>query len=356
MTSGFRQGLNVVLRALAAGGVTHVALEDPGPTEHDRIAARAGLVGVPVPVDGRGLDVEALAATPAQAVVVTPAHQCPTGVLLAPERRHALVEWAAATGGIVLEDDYDAEFRYDRQPVGSLQGLAPADVVAMGTVSKTLASGLRLGWMVVPPALRAAVLDEKLLTGRGAPALDQLALAALVESGRYDRHVRRMRATYAGRRRALVGALAAAAPAVTLTGLDAGCHGVLRLPDGVGEREVVAAAATRCAVLRHEPVPRRRDHRAGRAGHRVRQRARAPHRPRDRGPRRGGQRARRLIAASTVGTAPGLCRATWATPSRKSTAPVASRTTVPSWPSMASAPDSTETISSCHDVAQAANR
>ena len=245
VTSGFRQGLNVVLRALATGGVTHVALEDPGPTEHDRIAARAGLVPVPVAVDERGLDVDALAATPAQAVVVTPAHQCPTGVLLAPARRHALVEWAVATGGVVLEDDYDAEFRYDRQPVGSLQGLAPDRVVAMGTVSKTLASGLRLGWMVVPPTLRRAVLDEKLLTGRGAPALDQLALAALVESGRYDKHLRRMRAIYGDRRRVLVEALTADAPSVELTGLDAGCHGVLRLPAGVGEAEVVDGAASR---------------------------------------------------------------------------------------------------------------
>ncbi len=245
VTSGFRQGLNVVLRALAAGGVTHVALEDPGPTEHDRIAARAGLIPVPVTVDDRGLDVDALAATPAQAVVVTPAHQCPTGVLLAPERRHALVAWAATTGGVVLEDDYDAEFRYDRQPVGSLQGLAPERVVAMGTVSKTLASGLRLGWMVVPPALRAAVLDEKTLTGRGAPALDQLALAALVESGRYDKHLRRMRSIYGDRRRVLVEALAADAPSLELTGLDAGCHGVLRLPAGVGETDVVDGAASR---------------------------------------------------------------------------------------------------------------
>ena len=219
--------------------------EDPGPAEHDRIVARAGLVPVSVAVDERGLDVTALAATPARAVVVTPAHQCPTGVLLAPERRHALVEWAVTTGGVVLEDDYDAEFRYDRQPVGSLQGLAPDRVVAMGTVSKTLASGLRLGWMVVPPALRRPILEEKSLTGRGAPALDQLALAALVESGRYDKHLRRMRAIYGDRRRVLVEALAADAPGVELTGLDAGCHGVLRLPAGVGEADVVAAAAER---------------------------------------------------------------------------------------------------------------
>ena len=169
VTSGFRQALNVVLRALATVGVTHVALEDPGPTEHDRIVARAGLVPVSVAVDERGLDVAALAATPSRAVVVTPAHQCPTGVLLAPERRHALVEWAVTTGGVVLEDDYDAEFRYDRQPVGSLQGLAPDRVVAMGTVSKTLASGLRLGWMVVPPALRRPILDEKSAHRAGRP-------------------------------------------------------------------------------------------------------------------------------------------------------------------------------------------
>lgn len=245
VTAGFRQGLNIVLRALAGAGTTHVALEDPGPRESVAVVERCGQVAVPVPVDDRGIDVAALAATRARAVVLTPAHQCPTGVVLAPERRHALVAWAERVDGVILEDDYDAEFRYDRQPVGSLQGLAPDRVVAMGSVSKTLAPALRMGWMVVPPALLPAVLEEKLLAGRGAPGLDQVALARLIESGRFDKHLRRMRATYDGRRSVLVEALAEHAPGVELSGLAAGCHAVLPLPPGASEPAVVAEARAR---------------------------------------------------------------------------------------------------------------
>jgi GntR family transcriptional regulator / MocR family aminotransferase len=245
VTAGFRQGLNIVLRALAGTGTTHVALEDPGPLESAAVVERCGQVAVPVPVDDRGIDVAALAATRARAVVLTPAHQCPTGVVLAPERRHALVAWAERVDGVILEDDYDAEFRYDRQPVGSLQGLAPDRVVAMCSVSKTLAPALRLGWMVVPPAILPAVLEEKLLAGRGAPGLDQVALARLVESGRFDKHLRRMRVVYDGRRSALVEALAEHAPGVELSGLAAGCHAVVPLPVEASEAAVVAEARAR---------------------------------------------------------------------------------------------------------------
>ena len=259
VTAGFRQGLNVVLRALAATGTTHVALEDPGPLETAAVVERCGQVAVPVPVDDRGIDVSALAATRARAVVITPAHQCPTGVVLAPERRHALVAWAERVDGVILEDDYDAEFRYDRQPVGSLQGLAPDRVVAMGSVSKTLAPALRLGWMVVPPTILPVVLEEKLLAGRGAPGLDQVALARLVESGRFDKHLRRMRAVYDGRRSALVEALAEHAPGVELGGLAAGCHAVVPLPAGASEPAVVAEARARgvgvYGISRYRVVP-----------------------------------------------------------------------------------------------------
>jgi GntR family transcriptional regulator / MocR family aminotransferase len=246
---GFRQGLNVVLRALAQHGVGVVALEDPGPIDHDTIAQRAGMTAVHVPVDDRGIDVEALVRTAARAVVVTPAHQCPTGVLLAPERRHALVEWARRVDGYVIEDDYDAEFRYDRQPVGSMQGLAPDRVIAMGSVSKTLAPALRLGWIVSPPELIDRIGVEKQLLGRGAPALDQLALAVMIESGRFDRHLRHMRSVYGNRRDTLVAAIAEHAPGVVVTGLAAGCHAVLRLPAGVAEHEVVATARERSVGL-----------------------------------------------------------------------------------------------------------
>jgi len=247
--AGFRYGLNLVLRALLAGGVTTVAVENPGPVDHDEIARRSGMRVVPVPVDDLGLDVAALAHTPARVVVATPAHQAPTGVVLAPERRHALVEWANAVDGFVVEDDYDAEFRYDRQPVGAVQGLAPDRVVAMGSTSKTLSPTLRMGWLVCPPRLREAVGVEKQLLGRGAPGLDQLALAALLESGRFDRHLRQMRALYKRRREALVSSLARYAPDVSITGLAAGCHAVLRLPSGVTEESAVEGCAARSVAV-----------------------------------------------------------------------------------------------------------
>ena len=247
--AGFRYGLNLVLRALLAEGVTTAAVEDPGPVDHEAIAQRSGMRVVPVPVDELGLDVAALSRTSARVVVVTPAHQAPTGVVLAPERRHELVEWAHRVDGFVVEDDYDAEFRYDRQPVGAVQGLAPDRVIAMGSTSKTLSPTLRMGWLVCPPRLHDAVGVEKQLLGRGAPGLDQLALAALVESGRYDRHLRQMRGVYKSRREALVGALARYAPEVVVTGLAAGCHAVLRLPPGVTEEEAVAGCAANSVAV-----------------------------------------------------------------------------------------------------------
>ncbi len=242
---GFRHGLNVVFHALASAGVTTVALEDPGPVDHDIIASRAGLNSVAVPVDEDGIDVDALSATAARAVVVTPAHQCPTGVALSPRRRQQLIEWARSTDAYVIEDDYDAEFRYDRQPVGSIQGLAPDRVLAMGSVSKTLALTLRLGWITTPPDLTDTIVTEKQLLGRGAPGLDQLALATLIESGRFDKHLRHMRSVYARRRTILADALAAHAPTAHLSGMAAGCHAVIELPADTDEQHVVEACAAR---------------------------------------------------------------------------------------------------------------
>jgi GntR family transcriptional regulator / MocR family aminotransferase len=253
--TGFAQGLGLSLRALAAArGVTRVAFEDPGygqagTSSSIRAAGAAGLVAVHVPVDADGLDVAALAASGARAVVVMPAHQSPTGVVLTARRRHALVEWAARNDAYIIEDDYDSEFRYDREPVGVLQGLAPDRVLAIGTVSKALVPAIRLGWMLVPPALTEAVAEEKTLSDRGTSGLDQLAVAALLESGRYDRHLRRMRAGYAKRREALIGALAQHAPGVRLTGLAAGFHAVAHLPSAADERAVVAAALERSVGL-----------------------------------------------------------------------------------------------------------
>jgi GntR family transcriptional regulator/MocR family aminotransferase len=245
--AGFAQGLALVLRALARAGVHRVGFEDPGYGEGETRDATiaAGLQPVPVPVDRDGIDVDALAAAGVQAILVTPAHQWPTGVVLAPQRRHALIGWADRNDTVVIEDDYDAEFRYDREPVGALQGLAPGRVVTVGTVSKSLAPALRLGWITCPPALTDAVLAEKRRTDRGSPTLDQLALAQLMESGRYDRHLRRMRSGYAARRQALVDALGRHAPAVALTGLAAGFHAVAHLPERAREPDVIAGAAAR---------------------------------------------------------------------------------------------------------------
>jgi GntR family transcriptional regulator/MocR family aminotransferase len=250
MSTGFAQGLNLVLRALAQAGVRCAAFEDPGygsaaADETIRAVAAIGLRVVYVPVDDLGIDVTALGATGAQAVVVTPAHQSPTGVVLAARRRHALVDWARRHGAFIVEDDYDSEFRYDNEPIGVLQGLAPDRVFTIGTASKALAPAVRLGWVLAPVSMADAVAAEKEMSDRGTSTLDQLVLAALLESGRYDRHLRRMRAIYASRRARLIAALAQHAPGIRLTGLAAGFHAVAHLPASADEEAVAAAARER---------------------------------------------------------------------------------------------------------------
>ncbi|MFB9331476.1 MocR-like pyridoxine biosynthesis transcription factor PdxR, partial [Actinoplanes octamycinicus] len=232
--TGMRQSLHLVVETLSAAGSGALAVEHPG-------SAMPGMATVPIPVDDDGLDVAALRRTELTAVVVSPAHQWPTGVVLTGPRRLDLIAWARERDGIIVEDDYDAEFRYDRDPVGSLQGLAPDHVVSLGTVSKSLAPALRLGWIIAPPRLRPALAEAKWLADRGSPAIDQLALALLIESGRYDRHLRRVRAEYAARRETLVAALARHAPQLPVTGLAAGFHAILHLPPGADETAVVEA-------------------------------------------------------------------------------------------------------------------
>ena len=240
--SGFAQGLNLVLRALARAGVRKVAVEDPGDVDNRLITTRAGLQAVPVRVDESGVDVEMLASTGARAVILTPAHQAPTGVVLAPNRRHALLKWANACNAFIVEDDYDAEFRYDRQPVGQIQGLGPERVIGISSVSKTLAPALRIGWMVCPPHLTEIIANDKHLSDRGSPGIDQLALARLIESGRYDKHLRRMRTFYEERRAVLINALSKYAPHVQLSGLAAGFHAVAHLPRRTDETAVISGA------------------------------------------------------------------------------------------------------------------
>jgi GntR family transcriptional regulator / MocR family aminotransferase len=226
-----------------------VAIEDPGDNDYHAICNRLGIEAVPVPIDERGIHVDALAATEVRAVILTPTHQFPTGTALAPERRQALVAWSDERGGTIIEDDYDAEFRYDREPVGALQGLAPDRVALIGSVSKSLAPALRLGWVVAPAARLEALSEDKRLSDRGSPTLEQLALAALIESGRYDRHLRRMRGVYAGRRDMLVEALAKQAPGVALSGLAAGFHAVAHLPHERDEQAIVDEARARSIGL-----------------------------------------------------------------------------------------------------------
>jgi GntR family transcriptional regulator / MocR family aminotransferase len=254
VSTGFAQGLNLVLRALVQVGARCVAFEDPGygsakTDETLRGVAAMGLRVVHVPVDDQGIDITALAGSSADVVVVMPAHQSPTGIVLTAPRRHALVDWARAHDAFIVEDDYDSEFRYDKDPVGVLQGLAVDRTVTIGTASKALAPAVRLGWVLAPRSLADAVAAEKEISDRGSSTLDQLALAALLESGRYDRHLRRMRGVYGRRRAALVEALGRHAPGVRLTGLAAGFHAVAHLPERADERAVVAAARERLVGL-----------------------------------------------------------------------------------------------------------
>ncbi|MFI1027807.1 PLP-dependent aminotransferase family protein [Streptomyces sp. NPDC020951] len=237
--AGFAHGLRLLATVLRARGVRTIAVESYGLDEHWRLLASTGLTTVPLPFDELGADPGK--STGPGAVLLTPAHQFPMGVPLHHDRRAAVVDWARRTGGLVLEDDYDGEFRYDRQPVGALQGLDPDHVVHLGTASKSLAPGLRLGWMVLPPDVVEDVVKAKGGVDTSG-VLDQLTLAEFIVSGAYDRHVRAARTRYRRRRDALVAALAARAPAIRVTGIAAGLHAVLRLPPGT-EGAVVRAAA-----------------------------------------------------------------------------------------------------------------
>ena len=260
VTSGLTQGLVLTCRALAARGVRRVAVEEPGSADLRGPIAATGLEWVPIAVDAHGLDVGALERSDVGAVLVTPAHQYPTGVVLAPERRAALLAWAAARDAFVLEDDYDAEYRYDRQPVGALQGLDPERVAYMSTISKTLAPALRIGWLVAPPALAAAVQHEKLADDRGTPVITQLGLAVVLERGELDRHVRSSRLVYRRRRDVLIAALDRHLPALRPHGAAAGLHLLVDLPADLDEAAVVAAAQQRGVGLDglapHAALPR----------------------------------------------------------------------------------------------------
>jgi GntR family transcriptional regulator / MocR family aminotransferase len=253
--TGYVQAVNLLARALYGRGARRIAVESVGLPDSRTQLRAAGLDVVTLPVDAHGARVDGLTEGPGArgvaAALLTPAHQFPMGVPLCPERRTAVVAWARATGAVVVEDDYDGEFRYDRQPVGALQGLAPEHVAYAGTASKSLAPALRLAWLAVPPHLLDAVVREKRLADQQSPVLEQLTLAEFIGSGGYDRHVRRMRLRYRDRRDRLVAALAERVPDAKVSGIAAGLHVLLELPPRAGSAEAVVARARERGLALH---------------------------------------------------------------------------------------------------------
>lgn len=244
VTSGYAQSRTLFCRAIVMLGAKRLAIESPSYAERS-FAKIAGLELIGIPVDENGVDVEALAASKADAVIVTPTHQSPTGYALSGARRAALLSWLQSRRAFALEDDYDAEFRYDRAPIGALQGLAPDRIVYSGTVSKTLAPGMRIGWLVVPEDLREAILFQHRAADHGAPRIDQNALAFLIADGEFDRHLRHMRLVYRKRRDALVSALEKYLPEAAVSGIAAGLHATATLPRRIPERAIAVEAARR---------------------------------------------------------------------------------------------------------------
>ena len=261
ITTGYRQSEHLLCQALAGRGAKRIALENPGHPEQKISARRAGLEPVMIDVDDGGMRIDELERADVDAVILTPTHQSPVGVTLAGERRGALLEWLRDRDAIAIEDDYDAEFRYDRAAVGALQGLEPEHVVYAGTVSKTLVPALRIGWVAVPSRLLDAVAEEKRLADRTTAQIDQHAFAHFLTSGELDRHLRRMRVRYRSRRDALVEALADELPEARVEGIAAGLHATVRLPDGDDERAIAEEAARR-----HVAIEVMADYRTGMAG------------------------------------------------------------------------------------------
>ena len=247
--SGFAQAVSLLGGVLVRAGRKRVAVEDPSHVVIRQLVARSGLEPIPIPVDAGGIDVDALAAAAPDAVLVTPAHQFPTGVVLAPERRARLLAWAEASDGLVIEDDFDSEYRYDRPPVGSLQGLMPERVVYCGTASKTLAPTLRLGWIVAPGELVWPLVEQVLYTVISPPRLEQRAFADFLLRGELDRHLRRMRLRYRRRRDTLVRELGRRLPELEVRGLAAGLYVEAVLPPGMDETRLLEEARSRGIAL-----------------------------------------------------------------------------------------------------------
>ncbi|MFH8367982.1 PLP-dependent aminotransferase family protein [Streptomyces sp. NPDC018031] len=242
IVTGTAQTLTLLGEVLREAGITRVAVEDPG-----SLGARQHLSGrrlgiLPVPVDTEGIRVDALRATGAPAVLVTPAHQFPTGVVLSGSRRRELMRWAEETGGLVIEDDYDAEHRYDRPPVPALRSMLPQHVVYAGSVSKLLAPALRIGWVLAPPGHHEALTAAKRFADLGSAVLPQLVLARLMESGELERQLRLLRRRHHRRRDAMIQAMAAQLPGAVVHGAAAGLHLMVTFDADLDDTELAAAA------------------------------------------------------------------------------------------------------------------
>jgi GntR family transcriptional regulator/MocR family aminotransferase len=245
LCTGFAQGMRLVCDTLKVRGVRRIAVENPGHAYESADVSASGLELIPVSVDDSGICVEQLARLRVGAVYVTPAHQYPTGAALSPERRTALLSWADKQDAFVVEDDYDGEYRYDREPIGALQGLSPERVVYLGSASKTLAPALRIGWVLSPQSLIQDLSQAKLDADRGSSGIDQLALAEFIEGGHLDRHLRRTRLIYGRRRAQLAAALRRRLAGYSIGGVAAGLHLTLALPKHTDETGVVEEARRR---------------------------------------------------------------------------------------------------------------
>ena len=245
------QALALLAQWLNAHGTTRIAIEDPGSLGSRDQLSYWGLATVPVPVDEHGLCTSHLAGSGLRAVLLTPAHQFPTGVVLAPQRRHELLDWAVAADAVIIEDDYDAEYRYDRAPVPALAAAAPGHVAYAGTTSKTLAPGMRLGWLVPPARLHADLVTAKHAADLGSPALPQLVLARLIATGELEQHIRGVRKRQRARRDALLGALRPELPQARVQGVPAGLHLLITFPALAVDDTDLAERIHQAGVLVH---------------------------------------------------------------------------------------------------------